>query len=444
MPNPLLASAVARAFLAGEQTVEEVTARANLTLGRNWRWLRTVVPRYIETFAGSIRPRHRDVVQFLLHDGDFHTACERYPFHMRVAHGLTGQSEPMQPIAAAETWNVPAIESTRALADWLFLNAGGLDWFADLKGLGYSQHDRPSLRHYHYRVLAKKSGGLRLIEAPKPRLKELQRQILTELLDKISPHPAVHGFRKGRSIQTFAAAHVSKRVVLRMDLQNFFPSISGARIQTLFRAAGYPEAVADLLGGICTNATPREVWRASANEMDPGALWDLRKLYARPHLPQGAPTSPALANLCAYRFDCRLDGLAKAAGADYTRYADDLAFSGEEAFERRVEHFATRVAAISMEEGFEVNHRKTRVMRRGVRQHLAGLAINQRVNIMRADYDLLKAILTNCVRHGPESQNRNGHARFRAHLDGRIGFLETIHPEKGQRLRALFERIQWI
>jgi RNA-directed DNA polymerase len=297
MPNPLLASAGARAFLAGEQTVEEVSARASLALGRNWRWLRSVAPRYIETFAGRTRPRHRDVVQFLLHDGDFHNACERYPFHMRVAHGLTGQPGRMQPVVAAEMWDIPAIESARALADWLFLNAGGSDWFADLKGLGYSQDDRPFLRHYHYRVLAKKSGSIRLIEAPKPRLKELQRQILAELLEKIPPHPVVHGFRKGRSIQTFAAPHVGKRVVLRMDLQNFFPSISGARIQTFFRTAGYPEAVADLLGGICTNATPHEVWRERVKEMDPGALWDIRKLYSRPHLPQGAPTSPALANL---------------------------------------------------------------------------------------------------------------------------------------------------
>jgi RNA-directed DNA polymerase len=412
MPNPLLASAVARAFLAGEQTVEEVTARASLALGRNWRWFRTVAPRYIETFAGRTRPRHREVVQFLLHDGDFHNACERYPFHMRVAHGLTGQPGRMQPVAAAETWEVPAIESARALADWLFLNAGGLDWFADLKGLGYSQHDRPFLRHYHYRVLAKKSGSIRLIEAPKPRLKELQRQILTELLEKIRRIRRCIEFRGPDS--------------------------------DILRTAGYPEAVADLLGGICTNATRREVWRESVNEMDPGALWDLRKLYSRPHLPQGAPTSPALANLCAYRFDCRLDGLAKVAGAEYTRYADDLAFSGGEAFERRVEHFATRVAAISMEEGFGVNHRKTRIMRQGVRQHLTGVVTNQRLNIMRADYDLLKAVLFNCVRHGRESQNRDGHARFRAHLDWRVGFVGSIHSEKGRRLRALFERIQWI
>jgi RNA-directed DNA polymerase len=90
-----------------------------------------------------------------------------------------------------------------------------------------------------------------------------------------------------------------------------------------------------------------------------------------------------------------------------------------------------------------VNHHKTRIMRQGVRQQLAGLVTNQRINVKRADYDILKAILTNCVRHGPESQNRDGHAHFRAHLEGRVGFVETIHAEKGQRLRALFERIRW-
>jgi RNA-directed DNA polymerase len=431
MPNPSLASAVARAFLAGDATVEGLTARASAMLGRNWRWLRKVVPRYIGRFAGEPRPRHRDVVQFLLRDQAFRSA----PVDMRVAHGLTEQPMPMRPVAAAQTWDVPAIQSTRALADWLFLNNGGLDWFADLKGLGYSQSDRLLLRHYHYRVLAKKSGGVRLIEIPKPRLKEVQRQILAELLEQIPMHPAVHGFRKGRSIRTFVAPHVGQRVVLRMDLQDFFVSISGVRVQTFFRVAGYPETVADRLGGICTNATPRAVWRECE--------YDTWKLYSRPHLPQGAPTSPALANLCAYRFDCRLAGLARAAGAEYTRYADDLAFSGGETFERRVEHFAARVAAIAIEEGFGVNHHKTRIMRQGVRQQLAGLVTNQRVNVKRLDYDVLKAILTNCVRQGPESQNRDGHAHFRAHLEGRVGFVETIHAEKGQRLRALLERIQW-
>jgi RNA-directed DNA polymerase len=382
------------------------------------------------------------VVQFLLKDPSFARAWSKRSHELPVQQWLT-EPQQMQPVAAAEAWTVPAIESAAELADWLQLEAGELEWFADLRGLGCSRKASPQLRHYHYRVLAKRSGRARLIEAPKPRLKELQRQILSLMLDKIPPHSAVHGFVKGRSIKTFAASHVGRRVVLRMDLRDFFPSISGARIQTLFRTVGYPESVADLLGGICTNAAPRDVWKAPEFDIDPIQLREARVLYAQPHLPQGAPTSPALANRCAYRVDCRLAGLAKAAGAEYTRYADDLAFSGGEAFERCVERFSTHVAVILHEEGFIVHHRKTRIMRQGVRQHLAGLVTNQRVNVVRADFDCLKAILTNCVRSGPESQNRDAHPRFRAHLEGRVGFVETIHPAKGKRLRKLLGQIEW-
>ena len=331
----------------------------------------------------------------------------------------------MQPVAAAESWNLPVIETAGALAEWLLLYPPELEWFADLKGLGHKTK-RPRLTHYRYRVLAKGSGAIRIIEAPKPTLKELQRKILTEILNKIPAHPAVHGFRRGRSIQTFVSPHVGKRLVLKMDLQHFFPTITGARIQTVFRTMGYPESVADLLGGICTNAVPGH-----------------GDLYARPHLPQGAPTSPALANICAYRVDCRLSGLAQSSGAEYTRYADDLAFSGGEDFEGREGRFSTHVAAIVLEQGFSVNHRKTRIMRQGVRQRLAGLTANRRVNVIRADFDRLKATLTNCLRKGAASQNREGHPMYRAHLEGRVGFVESINPAKGRRLRKVLEQIVW-
>ena len=122
------------------------------------------------------------------------------------------------------------------------------------------------MRHYNYRVVAKRQGGFRLIESPQPRLKELQRQILRLILDRVPAHPAVHGFVRGRSIQTFALPHVSRRIVLRMDVQDFFPSICRARVQTIFRMVGYPEAVADLLGGICTNAVPQAAWRGVRDE----------------------------------------------------------------------------------------------------------------------------------------------------------------------------------
>jgi hypothetical protein len=82
-------------------------------------------------------------------------------------------------------------------------------------------------------------------------------------------------------------------------------------------------------------------------------------------------------------------------------------------------------------------------MRQGVRQRLAGLTANEKPNVIRADFDLLKAILTNCVRFGPASQNREGHPAFRAHLEGRLGFVESINAAKGSRLRRIWERIVW-
>lgn len=409
-------TALARSILAGEATVDGIVERASRTLGRRWRWLRPLARRYVDALSGGARPRQRDVVRFLDQDRGVRRAWAAYSGELCVAHW---------PVAATEGWRLPVIRTVGDLAEWLLLYPSELDWFADLKGLGYKMK-RPRLEHYHYRALGKASGAMRLIEAPKPTLKELQRRILAEILNKIPAHPASHGFLRGRSIKTYVSPHVGKRVVLKMDLQDFFPGITGARIQTVFRTMGYPESVADLLGGICTNA-----------------VRGFGELYRRPHLPQGAPTSPALANICAYRVDCRLAGLARSAGAEYTRYADDLAFSGGEDFERRVERFSTHVAVILEQEGFSVNHRKTRIMRQGVRQRLAGLTANQRVNVIRADFDRLKATLTNCVRLGAASQNHEGHPLFREHLEGRVGFVESINAVKGARLRRILEKIDW-
>jgi hypothetical protein len=139
----------------------------------------------------------------------------------------------------------------------------------------------------------------------------------------------------------------------------------------------------------------------------------------------------------------RLSALAAAAGAAYTRYADDLAFSGDAAFERAARRFAIHVGAVALEEGFEINTRKTRVMRRGHRQRVAGVVVNERPNVTRTEFDVLKATLHNCVRHGTANQNREAHADFRAHLLGRISHVSAIHPERGRKLRALFDQIAW-
>ena len=439
MPKLSLVRVLAKSFLAGDATPRQVAERARGVLGRSWPWLLPLARRWTGSLDHTVRPRHRDVVAFILQDAGFERAWSKFPEQPSLKHWLTGP-ERMQPVPAAAPWPVPVIETAAALADWLWLEHGDLLWFADHKGLGYkTDHDR--LQHYHYRVLSKAGGNLRLIEIPKERLKKLQRQILEGILDCVPVHRSAHGFVKGRSIKTFTAPHVAKRVVLRMDLRDFFPSIAGARVEALFRTMGYPETVAALLAGISTNTVPPRIW--SQVEAGREQLQHARTLYARVHLPQGAPTSPALANLCAYHLDCRLAGLAGAAGAEYTRYADDFAFSGDADFAKNVDWFAAVAASIASEEGFAVHHRKTRVMRQGVRQYLAGIVVNQHINVMRPDYDRLKAILTNCMRSGPETQNHDDHPHFRAHLEGRIAFLEMINPVKGQRLRSLFEQINW-
>ena len=427
MPSEV-ARAIAKAFLAGQLDPRQMAARGSIALGRQWYFLKPLARRIHSQLQGKTRPPLASVVTLLQSDAGLIQAMEGHSRRVKVVSWLTGPQK-MQPASAVSAWPVPPFETPAELAGWLQLTLSELEWFADLKHYLRRPRVPAGLRHYHYRILQKRSGGQRLIEAPKPRLKAIQQKILAHILSAMRPHNAAHGFRRGRSIRSFTAPHAGQQAVLKMDLEDFFPSIQRARVQALFRTAGYPEAVANLLGGLCTAVTPREILNNAA--------------YSIPHLPQGAPTSPALANLCGYRVDSRLRALAHSAGAEYTRYADDLAFSGGTEFERSAERFSALAASILKKEGFSVNHRKTRIMRQGVRQQLTGLVVNMRPNIRRSDYDGLKAILTNCERGRPGEQNRDKRSDFRAHLSGRVSFVESINPGRGAKLRAIYNRIDW-
>jgi hypothetical protein len=201
-----------------------------------------------------------------------------------------------------------------------------------------------------------------------------------------------------------------------------------------------------VLTGLCTNAVPIDAWDAVPRPAQPAAIAAHHRLgrrLATPHLPQGAPTSPALANLCAHRLDRRLTGLAAAFGARYSRYADDLVLSGDARLHRRAPVLRAAVAAVAREEGFHVNLAKTNLMTRAGRQRVAGIVVNEHPNLARPEYDRLKAILHDAERHGPEAANRAGHPAFREHLQGRIAWLESLHPARGARLRERFGRIAW-
>ncbi|HEX7260912.1 MAG TPA: reverse transcriptase family protein [Luteolibacter sp.] len=418
---------LAAALTAGPmEDREALMARARPLVGdlRKARWLATLVRNLSLEFGEAPRPTVRRIAERIrAHEGFVKAWADG---RGRISIGQVAAR--MVPAAdAPRTWEVPEMTTLGDLADTLRLHPDDLGWLIS----------RNSEHYRHCWQVKPKSGRFRLIESPKVLLKFAQRQVLRKILHAIPPHEAARGFRPGCSVRDFVKPHTGKVLLVRLDLEDFFPSITAARVLQIFMTAGYPETVARALTRLTTHAAPRSVLEEKA------LAWPERHRLATPHLPQGAPTSPALANLSAFRLDCRLAGLAKAAGAAYTRYADDLLFSGGEDFARQARRFEVTAGAIIIEEGFQPNHHKTRVLRQGQKQHAAGLVLNEKPNIDRREFDRLKAILTNCARHGPASQNRGNHPDFAAHLEGKLAWVRFIHSGKEAKLRAIFERIDW-
>ena len=432
MDPEFLAELIAQALCKAEWSEKVIKRHLRATIGayrQHSHWLRPFLARFLNPEErGPLSRDHAEILRYVWADPSF---AGKYGSGVYVSYELdVDKLAPvgMSPASVAKDWDVPAITNSRALANWLALSVQHLDWLADCRGLERWASREP-LRNYRYRWITKHTGGRRLVESPKPRLKSVQRQILDGIVADIPVHKAAHAFRSQRSVATFAKPHIDKDVVLRIDLRDFFPSIQASRVHGIFRTAGYPRTVCQLLTGLCTNRT----WNGATDA----------PAFCVPHLPQGAPTSPALSNLCAWHLDCRLTGLAKKFGAKYTRYADDLVFSGDRVFAKQLSRFRVFVYAIAIAEGFSIRNRKTRVMTQSQRQSLGGVLVNQRLGISRAEFDRLKAILTNCVRHGPKSQNRDSHPNFREHLRGRVAWVASVNKRQGARLISLFEKIVW-
>ncbi|HRR85297.1 MAG TPA: reverse transcriptase family protein [Phycisphaerae bacterium] len=239
----------------------------------------------------------------------------------------------------------------------------------------------------------KRSGGMRTIQAPAPPLMAVQRLILRRLLRRLRAHPNATGFERGHSIVTNALPHVDKDIVIRLDLVNFFPSISADRVERYFRFIGYDQEAATILTRLCT-------YKGS--------------------LPQGAPTSPRLSNLVNYRLDARLAALAESRGLSYSRYADDITFSARiadlaatrcanpKALERqkrrqpRPNDLIHAAKAVIASEGYRLHmHRKLRVSRRHDRQLVTGLVVNSKPDLPRATRRRLRAVADHLRRGRP-------------------------------------------
>lgn len=343
-----------------------------------------------------------------------------------LGRGVSGRLNQRQADAARLTsQGLPVLATPAEVAQTLNLSIPQLRWLAF--------HTEVATRiHYVHFSVPKKSGGTRVLSSPHKKLAVAQKWILDNILAKVPVEPAAHGFQPGRSIVSNATAHVGRRVVLNMDLEDFFPSITFPRIRSVFYRLGYSPAAATILALLCTECPRKQVM------YDGNPYW----VATGPRgLPQGACTSPALSNQVARRLDKRLAGLANKLGLTYTRYADDLTVSGDEALESRVGYVMARIRHIAEAEGFAVNDKKSRVLRRNAAQRVTGLVVNDRPTLSRKDIRRLRAILFRAKSEGLDAQNRLGMPHFRAWLQGKIAYLAMVRPELGAKLRLQFDAL---
>lgn len=315
-------------------------------------------------------------------------------------------------------FGLPNFESPLALAQAMNMTLGRLRFLTFSRKVA-------KLSHYKRFQLPKKKGGKRTISAPMPHLKNAQYWVLENILNKVQPTEHAHGFVAQRSIVTNARPHVGQDVVVNLDLKDFFPTITYRRVKGLFVALGYAEAIATLLALLCTEPDTDLV------QLD-GQLYYVA--IGERTLPQGAPTSPALTNLLAYRMDRRLRGVADKFGFAYTRYADDLTFSASGEAAGRVGQLLWGVRQVVESESFTVHPDKLAVMQKGRQQSVTGIVVNNQPGIDRATLRKFRALLHQIGQSGWEGK-RWGRGEIHNAVMGYANFVAMVKPEQGQALR---------
>jgi hypothetical protein len=271
-------------------------------------------------------------------------------------------------------------------------------------------------RSYIIRKIPKRNGEFRIISEPRPRLKIQQESILKWLMARrVAPSRYAHAFIKGRSIATNAKLHIDKRVIVKVDIKDFFGSITKAQVISVLTKEGLGEDDTDRIAGICT--------------LDG-------------YLPQGAPTSPLLSNLVLkWKLDYRLAGLAQhwadgRRNTTYTRYCDDMIFSSQDA---RLNMILPIVEKFVRESGFVINRAKTKVLRSGSRQVVTGVIVNKTPNICRIERRRFRAELHNIKKSLIEDKGKEFNI---AKLQGKAAFIRGINPETGKRFMQKVEEIK--
>jgi hypothetical protein len=312
---------------------------------------------------------------------------------------------------------LPLLQDAADLAAAIGISERELAWLTYHRGAAV-------VDHYHRFTIPKKRGGERVISSPKRRLRVAQRWLLEQVLAKIPVHHAATGFRPGVSVAQNAARHARQALVIRIDLEDFFPSIGFRRVKGLFESFGFNEGVASIMALLATE--PPRVAATLDGERR------FISVGAR-QLPQGACTSPALTNVLCRKLDARLAGAAASLDFNYSRYADDLVFSSPERDAPAGQLFDL-VRTIISEESFRINETKTRLMRPQHRQVVTGLVVNETPRVSRADLRRFRAFLHHCETEGLEAVSARLGRSAGDYAAGYLAFVQMVSAAQAEKI----------
>lgn len=290
-------------------------------------------------------------------------------------------------------------------------------------------------------TIPKKTGGEREISAPQRGLKNMLHYVNMLLQTIYEPSEFATGFTPGRSIVDNASRHCNQNYVLNIDLKDFFPSIDQARVWRRLQLSpfNFKQPIANIIAGLCSMKVVSDNEDGSKN--------------IKYVLPQGAPTSPTITNMICDTLDRRLGGLSRRFGLVYSRYADDITFSGMRNVFASDSPFMLELKRIIEDQKFTINQKKTRVQKKGHRQEVTGLIVSNKVNTTRKYTRELRQLLFMWERYGKDAINSKFITHYRANktyvkgnphienvISGKLLFLKMVKGEDDSTYKKLQER----
>ena len=285
-------------------------------------------------------------------------------------------------------------------------------------------------------TIPKKNGKKRVIFNPQPVLKHVQKRINDVLLKQFTVQDCVGAYVEGRSCRDSAVRHSGHKVRIAMDLKDFFPTHTRARVRRFFKSVvGYSHFVAGLLADVCT--APERIDFPNSRD---GTV-ERHQPRWKHIVPQGSPASPTLCNLIAQEYlDQPVLKALAGTGWVYTRYSDDLSLSHPEAQTRKqVDDLIEMMRKLIEAAGYRTNAKKLKIQRHFRRQYMLGMTVNEHPNIPADTYKKYRAVLFNCIRDGFEANAvRYGFdppEAFASHLQGKVAYFTQVNPKKAQVLK---------